>query len=206
MSEEHKGPPMIAATNMLRPPPARIGKISGNITLPRTIELKKAIAAGAGGFGGVFLWFFPLGLIVGYTVFGLLISVLIGGAIGVFAVSWSPLRGESLATWLGLTAGRARSDRVEIDGRPVRAYLGIAPLPFTAAGRTEVFASAVDIPPGSHDDRGVPLDPVAMRHALLAQSQVNPFPGGYPSVPSPSRGDRQGHRPAEPSSKAPLRR
>jgi hypothetical protein len=176
---------MIAATTMLRPPPARIGKLTDNITLPRTIELKKALAAAGGAMFGVFMWLFLLGWFAGHSVMSLLLSMAVFGAVGVLVVSWSPLRGESLARWAGLSASTLRADRVQVDGQKVRAYIGVAPLMYTAAGGVQVFASAVEIVPGTHDDRGVPISAWEMRRALLEAGGI------IPSAPSALQGFEQ---------------
>lgn len=148
---------MLAVTNILRPPPARVGKITENVVLPRTVELRKLLAAAAGAFGGVLVWMFLVGFFSGHSLFSLLVTSAVCGTLAVFLMSWSPLKGESFATWLGLSSVTLRADRVRIDGLKVRAYLGVAPLAFTAAGRTRVLAGAVDVPVGSVDERGVAL-------------------------------------------------
>lgn len=157
MNENYQGPVMLAVTNILRPPPARIGKISEDIPLPRTLEVRKVIAVGLGVVAGMFLWFFPVGLFTGYSLLSLAVVVTVTGFVGLVFVSWSPLRGESFARWLGLSAETLSADRVRIEGQRVRAYLGIAPLPFTAAGRMRIMPGAVDVPLGSVDERGVPI-------------------------------------------------
>lgn len=166
---------MLAVTNILRPPPTRVGKISDTIVLPRTVELKKLLAAAAGTFLGALLWTVPLGLIFGYTLTSLLICAGFGGFLGVLLVSWSPLRGESFATWLGLSSSTLRADRVRIDGLKVRAYLGVAPLNFTAAGATRLVPGAVDVPIGQVDERGVLLSPKEMFQSLASDVTVDPM-------------------------------
>lgn len=146
---------MLAVTNMLRPPPARIGKITDNLVLPRTIELRKLLAAGTGVFAGLLFWIFPLGLVTKYSLMSMMLSSVTFGVLGVFLISWSPMRGESFARWLGLSAASLRADKVRVDGVRVRAYLGISPLRYTAAGRTRIVPGAVNVPIGSVDERGV---------------------------------------------------
>lgn len=176
---------MIAATNMLRPPPARIGKISENIVLPRTIELRKALAAVGGGLFGVFAWLFPIGLISGYSVMSLLLTCTAFGGLGLLLVSWSPLRGESFSRWVGLSANTFRADRVRVDGQKVRAYIGVAPLSCTASGKVQIFSAAVDIIPGTHDERGVAVPTSEIRRAIIEASGVTP------SAPSTLEGFEQ---------------
>jgi len=157
VSDQAQGPVMLAVTNILRPPPARVGKITENVVLPRTVELRKLLAAAAGAFGGVFVWMVLVGFFSSHSLFSLLVTSAVCGTLAVFLMSWSPLKGESFATWLGLSSGTLRADRVRIDGLKVRAYLGVAPLNFTAAGRTRVLPGAIDVPVGSVDARGVSL-------------------------------------------------
>jgi hypothetical protein len=149
---------MLAMTNILRrPPPVRIGKLSENFVLPRTIELRKLIAVGVGVFAGMFLWVMPVGLFFSYNLTSLFIMLGIGGFAGYLAVTWSPLRGESLGVWVSLSATNTRPGKVFIDGERVRVYLGVSPLGFVAAGPVRVQSGAVQVPAGSVDDRGVPL-------------------------------------------------
>jgi hypothetical protein len=157
VSEQTQGPVMLAVTNILRPPPARIGKISENFVLPRTIELRKLIAVAVGVLAGMFLWFMPIGLFFSYGLTSLFTMMGVGGFGGYFVVTWSPLRGESLGTWVGLSAGSTRPGKVRIEGERVRAYLGVAPLGFVAAGAVRIRPGAVQVPAGSVDERGVPL-------------------------------------------------
>src|SRR5947207_6083632 len=98
------GPVMLAATNMLKPPPPVIGSINKEITLPRTIKLTTLAAMLA---GAVF------GFLCSLTVFGpsleaLMYGPTLGGAAGWAAANFSPLEGESLAKWLGLQAASGR--------------------------------------------------------------------------------------------------
>lgn len=165
---------MLAVTNVLRPPPARIGRLSDDLVLPRTFELRKVIAVGLGVLAGMFLWVFPIGLLTGYSLLSLAIIAGITGFAGLVLVSWSPLRGESFAMWLGLSVGTLSADRVRIEGRRVRAYLGIAPLPFVAQGRTRIMSGAVDVPVGSVDERGVPLTSQTIFER--ARTEVGPLP------------------------------
>src|SRR4051812_23680596 len=113
--ESMRGPVMLAATNMLKPPPAVIGSINKKITLPRTIKLTTLLSVGVGAV---------LGFLIALIFFGASLNALIygptlGGALGWGAVSFSPLRGESLAKWLGLQANSARQRKLVVDGRQV---------------------------------------------------------------------------------------
>lgn len=156
MSEQYQGPVMLSVTNILRPPPARIGRISDRFVLPRTIELRVLIAVGVGAFAGMVTWFFPFGLLFDYSLTSLLGLMMGGLGLGYLAVTWSPLKGESLGTWIGLSAGASRPGRVRFEGQKVYAYLGVAPLPYLAAGKVRIRPGAVTVPAGSVDERGVP--------------------------------------------------
>jgi hypothetical protein len=159
MSEEVRhevsGPPMLAMTSALRPPPARISKIGENLTLPFSVQINQLVAVSVGAFAGlVFVTMFILPFAGGSIVlFGSGLGI--GGFLGMVAVTWSPLKGESLKTWLGLSVGSSRREKVEINGVEARAYIGIMPLPYSAAGELRIVSRAVDVPAGSVDDRGV---------------------------------------------------
>jgi hypothetical protein len=141
---------MLAATNMLRPPPARIGKISKDFALPRSVPVKNLVGA-AGGV--VLLAIFVLPFLPNFE--GLVITLAGGSFLGVLAVTWSPIKGESLLKWAELQADSRRKSKVVINGKVVRAYIGLAPLHWSAAGKTALRPGAVEVHPGSYDDRGV---------------------------------------------------
>lgn len=148
-----RGPAMLAATNMLKPPPAVLGSINKEVTLPRTVRLTTLVAVGLGAV---------LGFLVAFAVFGaglraLLYGPAAGGAVGWMAVNLSPLRGESLAKWLGLQLSGTRKRRLSLDGRPVRLYIGIAPLHRTAAGTVRMLPGGVAADAVRWDERGVPI-------------------------------------------------
>lgn len=151
---EALGPPMLSATEILRTPPTRIGKITESIVLPRTVSLVSLIATGVG---------LVLGAIVSLPFFGLLglrgvllITVLMG-AIGLGVVTLSPIKGESFTKWLGLSVARLGKPKVEINGRSARVYIGVAPLLATAGGAVQVLSSATEVRLGDVDERGVLL-------------------------------------------------
>ncbi|MEV5709694.1 hypothetical protein [Actinoallomurus sp. NPDC052274] len=150
--EDMRGPVMLAATNMLKPPPAVIGSINREITLPRTIKLTTLLAVGI----GAVLGFVAALFIVGAGIDALIYGPTLGGGVGWIVVSFSPLRGESLAKWLGLQANSARKRKLLVDGRPVRLYVGIAPLRRTAAGTVRILPGGVPVDGASWDERGVP--------------------------------------------------
>lgn len=154
-NEQRRGPVMIAATSMLRPPPARISKITENVVLPRSVPVVSFVAGLVGAVTGLVFTVLFLSWIIGVGLTQLFVGTAVGAMLGVMTVTWSPLRGESLAMWLGLNVLKLRQDRVEINGRPVRAYIGVSPLHRTAVGRLRLLPSAVEVAAGSVDERGV---------------------------------------------------
>ncbi|WP_433183106.1 hypothetical protein [Actinoallomurus sp. CA-150999] len=162
--ENLRGPVMLAATNMLKPPPAVIGSINKEITLPRTIKLTTLLSVGIGAVLGFIIGLFILGVSLNALIYG----PTVGGALGWGAVSFSPLRGESLAKWLGLQANSARQRKLTVDGRPVRLYLGIAPLRRTAAGTIRILPGGVPVDGVSWDERGFPLQEIPRMTRLPA--------------------------------------
>jgi hypothetical protein len=172
MTEEARGPVMIAATTMLRPPPARISKVSETIVLPRSVSVKSLIGGLVGSLIGFVIYFLGVVFVIGFNLEGFIITV--GGftGVGVLIVNYSPLKGENWATWLTLQTGAARGGKVRIDGQPVRAYIGIAPLPFSAAGTVTIGSGAQEVLAGSVDDRGASLPPEQVRRNSLRRAQA----------------------------------
>lgn len=151
-----RGPAMLAATNMLKPPPAVIGSLNKEVTLPRTVRLTTIVAVGLGAI---------IGFLTAFAVFGpglrpLIYGPIVGGALGWGAVNFSPLKGESLAKWLGLQVDVTRKRRLTLDGRPVRLYVGIAPLHRTAAGTVRMLPGGVPMEAVRRDERGVPIQEI----------------------------------------------
>jgi len=174
MSDENvRGPVMLAATTMLRPPPTRIAKLGDNFVLPRSVPLKSLVGGIVGFFIGLVVYFLFFVFFLGFTLEIMLI--VIGGftAGGVSIVNWSPLKGENWATWASLRVGAASKGRVLIDGQEVRAYVGIAPLPYSAAGLVELQSASEEVMPGSVDDRGASLS-VSQIRAMRTQGFPNP--------------------------------
>ncbi|MGW2310044.1 hypothetical protein [Actinomadura luteofluorescens] len=167
MSEEDdrvRGPAMLAATNMLKPPPAVIGSLNKDITLPRTLRLTTLIAVLVGA---------ALGFLISFLVFGpglnaLMYGPVLGGAAGWASVSLSPLNGESLATWMGLQINGTRNRRLYVDGRPVRLYIGISPLRRTAAGKVRMLPGGVPVDAVRWDSRGYPQQEIPGANRLRA--------------------------------------
>ncbi|MFM7088853.1 MAG: hypothetical protein ACKOW9_04990 [Candidatus Paceibacterota bacterium] len=154
-NKEVKGPAMLSMTSALRPPPARISRIGDNITLPFSVQIDQLVATSVGGLTGLIIavMFFAPFIGGSITLFGA--GLMVGGFIGLLFVTWSPLRGEKLSTWLGLSVKQNRKTKVEIDGVQVKAFVGVAELSFSAAGEIRIISGAVNVPAGSVDERGV---------------------------------------------------
>lgn len=162
--DEVHGPTMLAATNMLKPPPPVIGSLNKEVALPRTIKLTTLAGVGA----GAVLGFVVALLLVGTSIKALMYGPALGGMLGWLAVNFSPLRGESLAKWLGLRATNARKRRLVLDGRPVRLYVGIAPLRRTAAGTVRMLPGGVPVDAVVWDPRGFPAQEIPGAGELTA--------------------------------------
>ncbi|MGI8330899.1 hypothetical protein ACRYCC_13115 [Actinomadura scrupuli] len=166
MSEESdnrvRGPVMLAATNMLKPPPAVIGSLNKDITLPRTLKLTTVVAMGVGTVLGFILALF----IVGPSLEALMYGPTLGGAIGWAASNFSPLPGESLAKWIGLQANSSRKRKLLVDGEPVRLYVGIAPLRRTAAGTIRMIPGGVPVDAVRWDERGIPQQEIPVTERI----------------------------------------
>lgn len=147
--DKAQGPIMLVATNMLRPPQARIGKITKDIVLPRTVSVLSLVAGGAGLIIGM-IFALPF-----RSFEAIMVGAALGTTIGIMVVTMSPIKGESFGKWLGLSVASARAEKVTIDGLAAKVYIGIAPLHYTAAGPMRMKGGAVNVTPGSVDERGV---------------------------------------------------
>jgi hypothetical protein len=151
-----RGPAMLAATNMLKPPPAVVGSLNREITLPRAVRLSTLAAVLTGMIVGFLLTF----LIVGPGLKALMYGPAAGGAAGWMAVNFSPLQGEPLVKWIGLQISGTRKRKLVVDGRPVRLYVGIAPLRRTAAGTVRMLPGGVTVDAVRWDARGFPIQEI----------------------------------------------
>lgn len=213
-SQEVRGPVMLAATTMLRPPPARIAKLGDNFVLPRSIPLKSAAGGAAGLFIGIVIYFLFVVTIFGFMFETLFLVIGAFTAAGATIVNWSPLRGENWTTWATLKVGMASRGRVIIDGQEVRAYIGVAPLPYSAAGRVVVRPGAEEVLPGSVDERGASLTAAQIRQQRnlggmgMGAGQATgsrPFPTSRPGRPGTGSSSprNKGGRPTSPGSATP---
>jgi hypothetical protein len=150
--DQVRGPAMLAATNMLKPPPPVIGSVNKEITLPRTVKLTTLAAVGAGALSGFVIAVFLFGAGVKALMYG----PTLGAGLGWAALNFSPMQGESMARWLGLRASSARKRKLVVDGRPVLLYVGIAPLRRTAAGTIRMVPGGVPVEAVRWDERGFP--------------------------------------------------
>lgn len=146
---------MLAATSILKKPQIRIAKITEDITLPRSISLKSLLVGIAGFIFGVVFYLIFYALLFRFTVVSFFFISFLFTLIAVGLSNYQPLRGENWSSWLNLQAGAARGGKIEIDGVRVKAYIGIAPLNYSASGKINVVSSAQEVLPGSVDDRGI---------------------------------------------------
>lgn len=170
---------MIAATQILKPGPARIGELGGGIKLPRTVTVKKLAAVSAGAFVGVV---FGLAAIGGLR--GILYGAALGGTGGGVAATWSPLEGETMSRWLLLSINSQRK-RVTWEGKPAKISIGICPISTPARGRVVLRAGAVKVPSHLYDERGVLID---QQHRNTDRA-----------LPTPTLRSRRGFGPARPA-------
>lgn len=185
---ESRGPVMIAATSMLRPPPERIGKLGEKLVLPRSVELKKALAGAVGFVVGLVVWGLLWGPFFGVSFESFLGVTIVFTLIGVGFVTVSPMQGESAFKWMSLSAQARRGDRVSIDGKRVKAYIGLAPLHYSAAGPLRLCPGAVDVLPGTVDERGVPISAEESRRRKVEHYGVTPsFPAAHEGFAPPQR-------------------
>lgn len=150
MAEQTHGPSMICATGVMRTGPTRIGRVGG-FTLPRTVSVVALAGSAVGAMLGM-----ALASMLGSDLTAYVYGAAFGGAGGWFVVSYSPLRGESLLKWFQLQASTATRARY-IDGERVTLAVGVALLPRPPVGRVRLLRSAVRVPVGQYDERGVPI-------------------------------------------------
>ena len=149
MSDQaNNGPIMLSATSVLKQGPARIGSITKQVKLPRTILLKTFVSVIVYGF---------IGLIIGLLIGGLkamLYSTIVFSAGAYFATNYSPLRGETLSKYIGLSI-KAQRERRYINGKLVKIYVGIVPISRPALGKFVLWPGGINISSTNYDERGV---------------------------------------------------
>ncbi len=150
MSYEGKTVQMLSATAALKPPKVKVAQITSEFTLPRPVELVKMLGVGAGALVALaFVAIAPVPLGMMSVAFALTV----GGVLGFAATVYSPMRGANLAQW-ALLKLRRRSRRVEVDGQRVQLAVGICRVKGMTLGSVHLTPSAVDVLPGSVDERG----------------------------------------------------
>lgn len=146
---EQGGVPMICATSVMKPGPTRIGRLVGGVTLPRTVPVVNLFAAGIGALLGV-----VLGMTFGSGFETVVVSGGISGGAGWMAVTYSPLKNESLLKWFELQFKSQTRTRY-VNGRRVTVAVGVAVVRAPSSGAVRLARSAARVPVGQYDERGV---------------------------------------------------
>jgi len=141
---------MICATKSLAAPKIQVAQITGNFVLPKPVELVKIAGSVGGALVGLIIAVI-LPLPVGPTLMSLIVATF--GIAGFGTVVYSPLQGESVASWMMLKL-RRRSRRVEINGTPIQLAVGICRVKGMTLGTVNLEPAAVDVAVGSVDERG----------------------------------------------------
>ncbi len=175
---------MLVATEALRPPKLRIGKLGNNFTLPRTVSAVKLLT----GAGTALIFITIFATLVGWSVQSVMYSATIGALVGVGVVSYSPLKDESLARWFGLKVRSRKGKTRTIKGRPVRLAVGICYVEPPVKGAVQARPGAIPVRAGAHDDRGVRIQELRWRLPVVEDTS--------PAVSMPSDADlrMQRHR------------
>lgn len=204
MDDDGGGVPMICATSVMKPGRARIGKIGGNITLPRTIPLVNLFATAIGAFLG-----FAASLLVGGAD-ALVIGLGVGAGAGWMAVTYSPLKNESLLKWFELKFKSQTRTRY-VNGRRVTVAVGTAVITAPSTGTVLLLRSAVRVPAGQYDERGAVrsnnnrnIDSITGDRALSGAGRT-PAAGAVPLPADPAAPTRRGRRGYAPAPAAPSR-
>lgn len=140
---------MICATRALKAGPTRIGRLG--VALPRPVTITTLLGVGAGLIFGVIV-----AAIIAPSLKSFIFTASIGSMAGWLVVNYSPLQGESLAKWLGLSV-RSLTKRRYIEGKPVIVCVGIAEVDRMPRGSLYLRRGSVRVPAQSYDDRGVLL-------------------------------------------------
>ena len=83
---------MLSCTDVLRPGLGRIGQLTDNFVLPRSIDITSAIGGGIGGVVGAIFGATILSKILGgSSVMG---AAFAGVMVGIWAIKWEPWKGE----------------------------------------------------------------------------------------------------------------
>lgn len=176
---------MLAATNLLRPGPSRIGSL-GRITLPRTVRLRSLVAWVVGALTGLLVGAVGASLVGG--VLPLAVGASLGAGAGHLAVNLEPVPGESAWSWLRL-ASTARRNRVELNGIATRIVIrsvdegppnGCPPVEVARAGSSVAYAvpSTSPLDASAHAYIGIcPLETVIAGEVRIVGGLVDVAPG-----------------------------
>lgn len=145
-SDEPQGPALVVTTKYLRKGPRRIALRTKAVALPGTYQLSKVLGGGLGAAGAMLL---SAPILLGFGIWQMfIVAGALGGLGGVFIVSWSPLRGESLARWFLLFSAKRRG-LVMVGSRYHRAYVGSCPVDRPTFGRVQVVRSYTELRPAT---------------------------------------------------------
>jgi hypothetical protein len=173
---------MMVMTSVLKQEGATIGRIGGNVALPRPVPIKTLFAVIAGVLVGIVA---ALPFSFGNPIRAIFVGAAFGGAAGAFLVTYSPWRGESMAKYLSTTtAARLRS--MEVDGKRITVAIGICPITRTAEGRLHVIPGAVNIPASQFDERGVRITPKNRNMDRIRSPELAAMMLGDPNALTPS--------------------
>lgn len=194
---------MLAATNLLRPGPTRVGSL-GRITLPRTVRLRSLVAWIAGGCVGALTGAVGASLVGGLAPVA--IGLFVGAGIGHLVVNVEPLPGESLLAYLRL-ASVSHRNRVALNGVRTRIVMcstvdppptdGL-PIEVARAGTTVAYLVPVTrhLQAGAQAYIGIcPLDTVAAGVVSIVGGLVAVAPGSVDERGVPRAAGRAGSRP-----------
>jgi hypothetical protein len=146
---------MLAATSVLKPPPARVSRLGPGIKLPRTVEIKTlAICSVLFTVFAALTW-----AMFGFSLQRILIGGVLGAIVGWLLVTYSPLEGETLGKWFSLILGKRLAGTTRVSGERARVFVGICPVEHTAKGYVTISHGFGRVSPGSVDERGGVIPP-----------------------------------------------
>lgn len=134
---------MFCATKVVNPGPTRVGRITKSFVLPRTVPLVTLIASALGALVTLILV-----LIFSRSLQSGILATALGAGLGWAFVSYSPLKGESLAKWFGLKF-TSYQDRTTVAGRNVKVYIGVALVNRMAQGGLRIVPGSLNVSPGT---------------------------------------------------------
>ena len=195
VGDQH-GPALVFTTRFLRKGPRRIALRTQALAIPGTYELSQVIGAGVGIIIGLILGF-PIFAVTG-TWLAIVAMATIGSMAGIFMVSWSPLKGESIMKWFILHTAK-RNSLIEQNGGFVRAYVGgtvVQRSLFREAQMVRTYVEAESPRPGSIP-AGVKVKPGKASKPRKQKSEVKG--GGTSKKSAATTKKSRTKRPAAPS-------